>query len=575
MPQSGVVVRGNIDLSTRPRVKNPDGSISTVRSIGISEDGKEIVIPTVSDDGRILSDREAVDLYHRSGKHLGIFADRPSADAFAQSLHESEARKLMPQSSADLAKKYGGVQTADLAKQFGGAAVPTESAPATTPAQAPADSGGGGMFATIGDLMAGVGKSALGVVKGGGDLLRMIPGVDAASKAIGEVELPVSPEPTNTAQAVGKFAADTGQFFLPTGVIGKGAKLAEVAKAAGLTALQTGSPTAAGLSGALTAVIPGAKTVQRVAGALDESATKSVMRALGPTKENMKATARSIAPEMIERGVKGSRDEMLAQAKTMTAKVGAEKGAEVARMGEAGVTIPAQAIRVALHDAARPLTTINAAGVPVVIPGGQPVIKALEKLDDFVVSLGTDIPADKADKIKQAWQRIVAKSGLYGGKVGASATDSAKAWTFREGSSAMKRALDDAGSDTYTALNKEYQFWRGLKDVLTETQRRTSGQAGTGLVASGVGSIGAGYGLYSGDSLTEKLSNAAIYGVGGRQLIKLLQSPQFATKVSAPLKKRLADALASDTTTGLYSAMRSILSSLPSNVTSQLQEPVK
>jgi hypothetical protein len=91
-----VGVAGDIDLSTRPRVRNADGSISTVRSIGISEDGQEIVIPTVSDDGRILSNEDAIDAYHKTRKYLGKFASRKAADAFAQRLHESEAAKLAP-----------------------------------------------------------------------------------------------------------------------------------------------------------------------------------------------------------------------------------------------------------------------------------------------------------------------------------------------------------------------------------------------------------------------------------------------------------------------------------------------
>lgn len=87
----GLIEAGNIDLHHRPVVKNKDGSISTVRSISVGTDRGEVLIPTVSPDGRILSEKDAVALYKRTGQHLGIFRSPREATAYAQSLHNEQA----------------------------------------------------------------------------------------------------------------------------------------------------------------------------------------------------------------------------------------------------------------------------------------------------------------------------------------------------------------------------------------------------------------------------------------------------------------------------------------------------
>lgn len=91
----GMIEPGNIDLTNRPRVKNPDGSSSTVRSSSFNIGGKETLLPTVSDDGRLLSDDEAVDQFRRTGRHLGKFSSPLMADSYAQALHNQQAGTLV------------------------------------------------------------------------------------------------------------------------------------------------------------------------------------------------------------------------------------------------------------------------------------------------------------------------------------------------------------------------------------------------------------------------------------------------------------------------------------------------
>ena len=92
----GLLTPGNLDLNQRPTVRNPDGSISTVRTISVTDDKGAYLLPTVIGD-KVVSNEDAIAHWKQTGEHLGYFDTEDSANAYAQALHEAQAQQYGPQ----------------------------------------------------------------------------------------------------------------------------------------------------------------------------------------------------------------------------------------------------------------------------------------------------------------------------------------------------------------------------------------------------------------------------------------------------------------------------------------------
>lgn len=91
----GLMIPGNIDLRNRPKVRNPDGTTSTVRSMSFEDiDGNEVLIPTISPEGDVLTPDQAIKRYRDTGEHLGVFKDAASATQAALQIHDQQAQTL-------------------------------------------------------------------------------------------------------------------------------------------------------------------------------------------------------------------------------------------------------------------------------------------------------------------------------------------------------------------------------------------------------------------------------------------------------------------------------------------------
>lgn len=441
----------------------------------------------------------------------------------------------------------------------------SQESPAAPPAAKAPESMTDAVVRNAKDLAGGVGAGLANTVIGGGDLIRRATGMERI-KDDPEVKKLTTP-PDSAAGKVGYYGEQVGEFFLPTGLVGKAGKAAEVLKSGALTLAQSGSPVDAGVSAGLTAILPGGGAAQRASGALREGAEKTVAQALGATKEWAKSEAGKLAPQILDRGISGSRQAILAEARSAVSEVGPKLAQAYKEAAAAGSTVNGDAIRGSLQFAAEKLMVKDAEGVRIAVAGAEPVVSKLRQLEDFVEKLGPDIPVDKAAFIKSTWDQIVSKAGLFGQKATSSATDNANAWAVREGAGAFRELLN--ANPTIEALNKEFSFWKGLRNVLTETEKRTQAQGG-GLTAAVTGSAGMAAGFASGDSVGDRLEKAFIGGAAGRQVVKVMQSPYWRTAVSAPFKNALARALATGSAAKIEDASKALIGSLPSQLSNAL-----
>jgi hypothetical protein len=246
----------------------------------------------------------------------------------------------------------------------------------------------------------------------------------------------------------------------------------------------------------------------------------------------------------------------LERAKAEVANVGSAIDDVISDAAARGTIVDGEVARKAIATAKKSLMIPGSSGGVIPIEGAEAAVRKLDRLDAFVAELGPAIPIEHAHKVKMAWDKIVSKAGLYGPKATSSATDNAEAWAIREAAGSFRKLLAEASPDLAT-LNKEYAFWGGLKKVLKETEKRTQAQRG-GLTDAIRGTGGAVVGAAAGGPV-----GAGVGQLLTQQLSKVVASPAWKTTVSAPLKDKLADALASGNADYVGKVTRQILAAMP------------
>lgn len=425
---------------------------------------------------------------------------------------------------------------------------------------------------TVGDVALGAAKKLGETGLRGGALLRKIPGVQALDNALGNPGVDINTAPTNTAQKVGGALEQVAEVVAPSrAVAGLGVKAAEAAaptlaryvgaraatlaprmavEAAGggsLAAMQGANPV---VGAALGGLVPAAGEVfNGLAPKLREAAAKQVVTALGPTKERFKAMAERLTPEILQRGLRGSREALQAQAADTASEVGGKIDSAIQAYGARQVdTTP---VLDALEQAKGAFQTTGPHGKAVIF---EPrAVKQLDGLQQVITDLGPEARVDQLVAVRRAWDKVVDQAGGFahraGGAIGVPLKDQSEAWAKREATGAI-RTLLNADVPELGALNKEFSFWKNLDGVLTQTLQRTQPQ-GPGLAKAGAEIVG---GL-AGASHGPAGAVGGAYALGKVQ--QMFKSARWQL-ASAQVKDRLATAIVNNDASGIATALSRI-----------------
>lgn len=306
----GLLEPGNIDIYNRPKVKNADGSISTVRSISANFDGREYLIPTVSDDGRILSDEDAISTFQKTGRHLGAFDTPEHATAYAESLHNQQEQYYLPNESVPSLPDGFELEGEQKPLEIDIVGGKRESAVPAQPAQGqPSVAPDGWEYGTGRDLAFG----ARSVIQGLGNTLGAIGGdafnsyvVNPIARAVGaEQARPYSVEARALADQIGlpqaqtagdRVLGDVGEALTGTGLtLGAGGGLNALASAG-----RSGAAPAFSQAGNFLSAQPGLQVASTIGGSAASGATREEGGSQG--EQILAGLAGGIGPGLVTSG---------------------------------------------------------------------------------------------------------------------------------------------------------------------------------------------------------------------------------------------------------------------------------
>lgn len=357
-------------------------------------------------------------------------------------------------------------------------------------------------------------------------------------------------EPQGGWEKAGALAADMATALLPAGAINRASQAAEAAvgggrlaqaaaravvqgaAGAGTSAVQGGSPVA----GAVTGGIVGALTP--TAPAIEESANKSMIRALGPpggrgpTGERNLAAAEEIAPSLVKKGFMPlTHAQAATQAKAAVQDAGDALKDVLSTEGAATFDQPSLLSRI--KEMRTALMNNPGGGAKPFLPVGD-VSKDtfLRELQADVESLGAKPTAQAVHRLKQTWNSVINWSDT---------TANVKSDVYDKGGDLI-RAMLSGDHAKISAADQAFHRASLLEQIVTApTARRPNAGIREVVMPLARPAVGATLGAYQGYR-EGGIGGAIVGGTAGAALGKLINSQGFQF-ISAAMKHKLAEAL--------------------------------
>lgn len=289
------------------------------------------------------------------------------------------------------------------------------------------------------------------------------------------------------------------------------------------------------------AVQAGTEAMPFLAAPLRRAAVTQYERALAPTTKINKAITQDIAPELIQRGERGSLEDLESRAGQKISELNPQLNSaykQASLMPTSAVSLPAKVAN-AGNKVVNDLETLKQS----YMPGGnvaQPqAVSAIEGVQNIVKQYGPDISPDHLRRLRQIFEEVPAQRGAYAG------TDLSTNYTLnaqQQAADSIRGILNknpDIGS-----LNKEISFWLDVQRVTSQSALRRTGQEGGLLktlwpLGAAIAGGGAGFAAHG----TEAGIGAAASTILATQAARAVRSPAWRT-TSAVAKGQLANALA-------------------------------